>query len=103
MKRLTVRGTALSLALFLDVSFALCVAWGLLLQQFHAKSVPLLEMLIPGFTWLTWQSFILGLVWSTLLGVYIAVIFVPLFNYFEGGRAAEATRPMVTREALHHP
>ena len=103
MKRLTIRGTALTLGIFLDVSFVLCIAWGLVLSGLHAKGSQLLEMIIPGFTWLTWQSVVLGLVWSSLLGLYIAAIFVPLFNYFEGGRAAEATRPMATREALHHP
>jgi hypothetical protein len=99
MKRLTIRGTALSLALFLDVSFVLCVAWGLVLQQFHANQ--LLEMLIPGFTWLNWQSVLLGLVWSSLIGGYIAVVFVPLFNYFEGRRGAVAEKLLArsTREA----
>jgi hypothetical protein len=103
MKRLTIRGTALSLTLFLDVSYALCVAWGLVFPQLHAKSSQLFEMVFPGFTWLTWQSFVLGLGWVTLIGVYTAVIFVPLFNYFEGRGAAELTTPLATREALHHP
>ncbi len=103
MKRLTIRGTAISLGLFFDVSFALCVLWGLAVPQFHAKGIPVLEAIIPGFTWLTPQSFVLGLVWSALLGVYVAVIFVPLFNYFEGGRRAEAVRPGVGHEALRHP
>ena len=90
MKRLTIRGTALSLAVFFDVSFVLCILWGLALPRVHAKGSDLLEALIPGFTWLTPQSFILGLVWSTLLALYIAVVFVPLFNYFEGRRPVEA-------------
>jgi len=29
------------------------------------------------------QGFILGLVWGALYGLYVAVIFVPLFNFFE--------------------
>lgn len=87
MKRLTIRGTALSLGLFFDVSFVLCVLWGLAIPQFHVNRV--LEAIIPGFTWLTPQSFVLGLVWSALVGVYVAVVFVPVFNYFEGGRPSE--------------
>jgi len=90
MKRLTIRGTALSLGLFFDVSFLLCILWGLALPRVHAKGSDLLEAIIPGFIWLTPQSFIWGLVWSTLLGVYVAVVFVPLFNYFEGQRPVEA-------------
>mgnify|MGYP001618889665 FL=1 len=45
---------------------------------------------------------ILGLVEVFLYGVYIAVVFVPLFNYFEGGRRAEATNLTAMTEALHH-
>ena len=100
MKRLTIRGTALSLGLFFDVSFVLCVLWGLTVPAFHAKGVPALEAIIPGFTWLTPQSFVWGLVWSALLGIYVAVIFVPLFNYFEAGRPAESERPTATRRPL---
>jgi hypothetical protein len=107
MKRLTIRGTALSLGLFFDVSFVLCILWGLALPRVHAKGSDLLEALIPGFTWLTPQSFILGLVWSTLLGLYIAVVFVPLFNYFEGRREVEPlgarTATLGREEISRHP
>lgn len=102
MKRLTFRGTALSLGLFFDVSFVLCVLWGLVVPQFHAKGVPVLEAILPGFAWLTPQSFILGLVEAFLYGVYAAVVFVPLFNYFEGGRRVEALGVGMTREASRH-
>lgn len=107
MKRLTIRGTALSLALFFDVSFVLCILWGLALPRVHAKGSDLLEALIPGFTWLTPASFILGLVWSTLVALYIAAVFVPLFNYFEGRRSVEASEPrsatLGRKEIPHHP
>ena len=102
MKRLTIRGTALSFGLFFDVSFVLCVLWGLLAPQGFTKMAGLLEVIFPGFTWLSPQSVILGLVEAFLYGVYIAVVFVPLFNYFEGGRRAEVTEPTAMAEALHH-
>lgn len=38
--------------------------------------------LLPGFKWLTWGSFFLGLVESFLYGIYTALIFVPLYNFF---------------------
>ena len=41
-------------------------------------------MLLPGFTWLTWQSFLLGLVESFLYGIYFGLVFVPLYNFFHG-------------------
>ena len=105
MKRLTIRGTALSLALFFDVSLVLCVLWGLAVPQFHAGW--LLEAILPGFTWLTPQSVVLGLVEAFLYGVYIAVVFVPLFNYFEGRGHVEASAPgtatLGREEIPHHP
>jgi len=103
MKRLTIRGTALSLGLFFDVSLLLCVLWGLVAPQGFTKMAGFLELVLPGFVWLTPQSVVLGLVEVFLYGVYIAVVFVPLFNYFEGWRPFEATGPTVTREALRHP
>lgn len=102
---ITIRGTALSLSLFLEVSFVLCVLWGLAVPRLHAGW--LLEAIMPGFTWLTPQSFIVGLVWSTLLGVYVAVVFVPLFNYFEGRREVEPlgarTATLGREEISRHP
>ena len=106
MKRLTIRGTALSLGIFLDVSFVLCVLWGLALSGLHAKGVSILEAILPGFTWLTPASFVLGLVEVFLYGVYVAVVFVPLFNYFEGGRPSEAPmrreQPLAREAPAHH-
>jgi hypothetical protein len=104
--RLTIRGTGLALGLFFDVSFLLCVLWGMLLPALHARGVPILEGVLPGFTWLTPGSILLGLGEAFLYGIYIALVFVPLFNYFEGGRPAEietpTTRESPGREAMAH-
>jgi 2TM family of unknown function (DUF5676) len=105
MKPLTIRGTGLSLAIFFDVTFTLCVVWGILLPTVHARGVPVLEAILPGFTWLTFGSFVLGLVEVFLYGMYIALVFVPLFNYFERGEPGGteilgASRPPVGREAI---
>jgi hypothetical protein len=106
MNRLTIRGTGLSLAIFLDITFVLCIAWGLLLPGIHARGVPVLEALLPGFTWLTPASFVLGLAEAFLYGLYVALVFVPLFNYFEGGRPGATTpvggRPAADLEPLAH-
>lgn len=107
MKRLTIKGTALALVIFFDLTFTLCVLWGLALPRIHAKGVFVLEAILPGFTWLTPQSFVLGLALSTLYALYVAVVFVPLFNYFEARRPIEAAgtgRASLGEEALpHHP
>jgi 2TM family of unknown function (DUF5676) len=38
--------------------------------------------LLPGFTWLNWSSFFLGLVESFFYGVYTGLVFAPLYNAF---------------------
>jgi hypothetical protein len=38
--------------------------------------------LLPGFTWITWQSFLLGLVEVFAYGVYFGLVFAPLYNFF---------------------
>lgn len=70
----------LSLGLFLAITFVLCVGFDLLFpgQAMYQSWLRLL----PGFTWLTWPSFLLGVVESFLYGWYVALIFCPLFNFF---------------------
>lgn len=104
--RLTIRGTGLALGLFFAVTFSLCILWGMLLPGLHARGVPILEGILPGFTWLTPGSILLGLVEAFLYGFYVALVFVPLFNYFEGGRPAGIEKPAAGpsghREAMAH-
>jgi hypothetical protein len=40
--------------------------------------------LLPGFKWLTLGGFIIGLIESFAYGFYIALVFCPLYNYFNG-------------------
>ena len=107
MKRLTIRGTALAVGLFFDITFVLCALWGLVVPRRLETMATLWESLLPGFTWLNPASFVLALVELFLYGVYVAVVFVPLFNYFEGRRASEVetpgvARPLPPREAVQH-
>lgn len=78
--RLAIVPVGLSLGLFLAITYVLCVLFGLLISERGIHQ--LLAQLVPGFTWITWPSFFLGLVWSFILGWYVAVVFVPLFNFF---------------------
>ena len=70
---------ALSLGLFLAVTFILCVLWGLIFPQ-QVSMQRALEVIFPWFAWLSWGSFLLGLAESFLYGVYAAAVFVPLYN-----------------------
>lgn len=47
--------------------------------------------LLPGFEWLSWQSFVLGLVESYAYGWYFALIWVSLYNVF-ANRASPPSR-----------
>lgn len=61
---------ATSAAMFLALSFVLCVALGLATPEgFHMRA--LLEAALPGFRWISPGAFLLGLVESLLWGVYL--------------------------------
>lgn len=80
INRIPVMALGLSLSVFFVISYVLCVLFGLYLADdtLHHE----LFELLPGFTWLTWPGFFMGLIWSIAAAWYIALIFAPLFNYF---------------------
>ncbi|RUW38046.1 MULTISPECIES: hypothetical protein [unclassified Mesorhizobium] len=82
MTRLAIIPLGLSLGSFFIVTYVLCVLYGLVVTDVGMHV--LLPQLLPGFTWITWPSFVLGLVWSFLCGWYVAGVFGPLFNFFSG-------------------
>lgn len=67
-------------SLFLAITFALCVAFDLLFPA-HAM-YQAWQKLLPGFEWISWKSFLLGLVESYGYGWYFTLIWVPLYNVF---------------------
>jgi hypothetical protein len=78
--RLPLVPLGLSLSLFLAITYVLCILLGLVWPD-AALHQPWLQFL-PGFTWLTWRSFFLGLVEALAYGWYVALVFTPLFNFF---------------------
>ena len=65
---------------FLSLTFVLCVLFDL---WFPALAMnPVWAPLLPGFTWISWTSFLLGLVEAFAYGWYIALVFGPLYNFF---------------------
>lgn len=70
----------LSAGTLISFTYILCVAYDLIFPEramFEAW-----YRLYPGFTWLTWGSFFLGLAESFLYGIYIGLVFAPLYNMF---------------------
>jgi len=78
--RLSIYAVGMSVGIFLAISFILCVGFGLIFptMTMYQAWLPLL----PGFAWISMSSFVIGLVEAFAYGWFIAVLFVPLFNYF---------------------
>ena len=77
---ISLKASGLATSLFLAIAFTLCVIFDLLVPS-HAMYHAWLDLL-PGFKWLSWQSFVLGLIESYGYGWFIALIWVPLYNAF---------------------
>lgn len=80
VSRIAIVPLGLTLGTFFVVTYILCVLFGLVVSAPGMHR--LLSDLMPGFTWITWSSFFLGLVWAFASGWYIAVVFAPLHNFF---------------------
>jgi len=81
MSQLNIRVVTWSIATFTSVSFVLCVLYGFIVpKEFHL--VQFLEVVLPGFKWLTVGNFFIGLVESFLYGVYTGLIFTPIYNFY---------------------
>jgi hypothetical protein len=81
MGKLYWRDVGLATGTFLAITYVLCVAYDIAFDQ---RMYETWLKLLPGFTWLTWQSFLLGLVESFLYGIYFGLVFTPLYNFFHG-------------------
>ena len=79
MNKLDWRVVGLSMGSFLSVSYVICVAGDLVFGH-HMYEAWL--KLLPGFTWLTWSSFFIGLIETFLYGIYFGLVFTPLYNFF---------------------
>ncbi len=77
---LNIKIVSWSLGIFTAISFILCVIYGLILpSSLHMHQA--LEVVLPAFKWLTFWGFCLGLVESFLYGVYVGLVFVPIYNF----------------------
>lgn len=76
---LDTRTVTWALGTFTAVSFVLCVVYGLVTpQSIHMHQF--LEIVLPAFRWLSAGSFVLGLGESFLWGVYVGLVFTPIYN-----------------------
>ena len=82
---LSLRAFGHAMSLFLSITFVLCVGFDLVFPQ--GAMYQSWQALLPGFTWISWSSFVLGLLESYGYGWYFTLIWVPLYNVFNA-RAA---------------
>jgi len=80
MKKPSVKTVGLSLGLLFAVTYALCVIWDLVFPGW--AMYPVWQGLFPGFGWSV-TGFLAALVEAVLYGFYVAVVFVPVYNYLQ--------------------
>lgn len=72
-------GVGHATSLVLSISFSLCIGFDLLFPE-HAM-YETWQKLLPGFEWISWKSFFLGLIETYGYGWYFALIWTPIYNF----------------------
>lgn len=100
MRGLRIKTVGLSLSALLLVTYTLCVLFDLLFPGWAMYQ--LWQRLFPGFSWSV-VGFLIGLVEAALYGFYVAVIFVPVYNYLHHREVREiaTATPMLTPTGQH--
>jgi hypothetical protein len=80
MKGLRIKTVGVALGTLLAVSYVLCVLFDLVFPGWAMYQV--WQGLLPGFGWGA-VGILIGLVETVLYGFYIAVIYVPVYNYLQ--------------------
>jgi hypothetical protein len=70
-----------SLSVFFVISYVICLIGYLVLPGLPIPHTSL-TIFLPGFKLLDWPSFFIGLAESFAWGWYVAVILMPLYNFF---------------------
>jgi len=100
MKTLPFWPVAWTLAVFAAVVFTIDVLVGVLFPNWWVMQ-NLYESLLPGYTFISWGTFFLGLVEIFVGGWLTAVLFVPIWNFFAAREEAQAA-PKMTEAMQHH-
>lgn len=100
MKTLPLWPIAWTLAVFAAMVFTLDMLLGVLFPNWWVMQRAW-ELLLPGFTFISWGSFVLGLVESFIGGWLTAAGFVVIYNFFAGREASQAA-PTMTPAGQHH-
>jgi len=77
---LSLKATGHATSMFLAISYTLCVAFDLVFPE-HAM-YQAWQKLLPGFEWISWQSYFIGLIEAYGYGWFFALIWIPIYNVF---------------------
>lgn len=80
MKGLKISTVGWSVGGLLAISYILCVVWDVIFPGW--AMYPVWENLLPGFSWSA-AGLAIGFIEALAYGFYVAIIFVPLFNYLQ--------------------
>ena len=79
MNRLDGKVLGAAMATFLSLSYVACVVYDLVFDQTMYRAW---MALLPGFTWISFGSFCLGLLEIIVYGLFFGLVFAPLYNFF---------------------
>ncbi len=85
--RISLYAVGQATGILLAVAFTLCVAFDLAFPELAMFQT--WQSLLPGFVWISWKSFTLGLIEAYAYGWFFALIWVPLFNVFSARESGE--------------
>jgi hypothetical protein len=93
MKTLHFWPVAWTLAVFSAVVYTLDVLAGVLFPNWWVMQ-NIYELLLPGYTFISWGTYFIGLVEVFVGGWLTAALFVPIWNFFAAREEAKATSKM---------
>ncbi len=79
MSRLDGKVLGAAMSSFLAIAYLCCVLYDLLFNQ---SMYQVWTGLLPGFAWISWGSFLLGLLETIVYGCFFGLVFAPLYNFF---------------------
>jgi len=80
MRPLRFKPVALAFIGFGLITYILCFVFDLIFPKWAMTEI--WTILLPGFTGLNWSSFFVGLIGIVGYGLYVAAVFVPIYNFF---------------------
>lgn len=101
MKTLHFWPVAWTLAVFSAVVFTLDVLAGVFFPNWWVMQ-NLYELLLPGYTFISWGTYFLGLMEIFVGGWLTAVLFVPIWNFFAAREEAKTAPKKVMEATQHH-